>query len=118
MKLPAIIALLISLPAVIISGLSLLSKTNFESVFLTHDQLIKKRYLSMGELAFYITYLVTFVYILWMVFVNKLNYESIDKTKTIVIAMSVFFSAWILLILYSKFLTNLLVKNKTCIKYL
>lgn len=116
MKLPAIIALLISLPAVIISGISLLSKTNFESVFLTHDQLIKKRYLSMGELAFYITYLVTFVYILWMVFVTKLNYESIDKTKTIVIAMSVFFSARILLILYSKFLTNLLVKNKTMYK--
>lgn len=116
MKLPAIIAIIISLPAVIISGISLFSKTNFESVFLTHDQLIKKRYLSMGELAFYITYLVTLIYILGMVFVSKLNYESIDKAKTIFIALSIFFSAWILLILYNKFLTDLLVKNKTMYK--
>ncbi|WP_047392529.1 hypothetical protein [Exiguobacterium sp. s168] len=116
MKLSAIIALIISLPAVIISGISLLSKTNFESIFLTHDQLLKKRYLSMGEMAFYITYIVTFIYILWMVFVSKSNYGSIDKTNTFLIAMSIFFSSWILLILYSKFLTNLLVKNKTMYK--
>ncbi|KSU47662.1 hypothetical protein AS033_15520 [Exiguobacterium indicum] len=116
MKLSAIIALIISLPAVIISGMSLLSKTNFESIFLTHDQILKKCYLKMGELAFSITYLATFIYVLWIVFVFKLNYESIDKTKIILIAMSIFFIAWILLILYSNFLANLLVKNKTMYK--
>lgn len=116
MKVSAIIALIISLPAVIISGMSLLSKTNFESIFLTHDQLLKKRYLSMGELAFSITYLATLIYVLWIVFVFKLNYESIDKTKIILIAMSIFFISWILLILCSNFLTNLLVKNKTMYK--
>ncbi|WP_214770844.1 hypothetical protein [Exiguobacterium sp. s133] len=116
MKSSAIIALIISLPAVIISGISLLSKTNFESIFLTHDQLLKKRYLSMGEAAFYIAYLATIIYILWMIFVTKLNYESIDKTNTIVIALILFFTFWVLLILYSKLLTNLLVNNKTMYK--
>lgn len=70
----------------------------------------------LGETAFYITYIITIIYILCMISISKLNYESIDKMNTFLIAMSIFFSSWILLILYSKFLTNLLVKNKTMYK--
>ncbi|WP_214749260.1 hypothetical protein [Exiguobacterium sp. E.VS.2] len=108
----AIIVFIFSLLPLFVSGMSLLSNTNFERRFLTDDQLLKKRYLSMGELAFYLTYILTFIYTLWVIFVS----ESLNMTNTILIFIGVFFITWILLMLYREIITNLLIKNKIMLK--
>jgi len=115
-KVSAIISFVISLPILIISGISLLSKTDFESAFLTNDQVLKKRYLGMGEIAFFLTYVIILFYTLWMIFVLKVKYELINKVDIAFIAISTFIIIFILLIISSKKLSNFFVKNKTVFK--
>ncbi|MCT4791052.1 MULTISPECIES: hypothetical protein [Exiguobacterium] len=112
MKVSAIIAFVFSLPPLIVYGMSLVSKSHFESVFLTDDQLLKKRFLSIGELAFYLTYLLIFLYILWKLFIS----ENINMTSTILMSVGIFFIAWLLSMLYRRMITNILIKNKTMLK--
>lgn len=112
MKISAIIAFIFSLPPLIVYGMSLISKSHFESVFLTDDQLLKKRFLSIGEFAFGLAYLLTFFYILWKLFIS----ETIDMTSTVLIFLGIFLITWILSILYRRMITDLLIKNKTMLK--
>lgn len=60
MKISAIIALIVSLSAGIIPGISLVSKTKFESTFMTIKQVLKKRFLIILSAAFYLGFLLSF----------------------------------------------------------
>lgn len=112
MKVSVLITLMFSLIPLIVSGWSLLSKNHFESVFLTDDQILKKRFFSLGGSAFSLTYILTLVYILWKKFVS----ETINMPDTIFISISIFMIILIFTISFRKLTTNFLIKNKTMLK--
>lgn len=116
MKTSAIIALIISLSAGIIPAISLVSKTKFESTFMTTEQVLKRRFLITLSAALYLSFLLSFLYALVSYFIKDFKYASIDWPITIIIAISTFMFSFVFFIFYAKPISNFLIKEKAIYK--
>lgn len=116
MKISAIIALILSLSAGIIPGISLVSKTNFESTFMTTEQLLKKRFLIILSVALYLAFLIAFFYLLVSYYIKGLSFESLNWPFTVIIAISTFMFTSIFLIFSVKPISNFITKEKAMYK--
>lgn len=115
MKFPTIIALLLSLSGAGFSAMSLLAKTRFESVFLTSEQLLKRRFLIIASAVLYCTIVVPLIYVQWDMWGMDKSYSSIKETA-ILIAFYTFFISSTFLIFYLSTLLNFIVKEKSLYK--
>ncbi|OAN10138.1 hypothetical protein [Exiguobacterium undae] len=116
MKIPSIIALIISLSAGIIPGISLVSKTKFESTFLTTEQILKRHFFIVFVAALYLSFLLSFFYVLVSYFIRDLSYESINWSTVIIIAVSTFLLSFVFSICYAKPISNFIIKEKSVYK--
>lgn len=112
MKTSAIIALIVSLSAGIIPGISLISKTKFESTFMTTEQILKKRFLIILSAALYLGFLLSFFYVLVSYFIKGLSYDSIKWSIAISIAIITFIVSFVFSIFYAKPISNFVIKEK------
>lgn len=110
------IALLITIVGIGFVGLSLLFKTDFEGVFMTTEQKIKKRLFALLAVVFYFTVLIPFLYVAWGTGVNDLEFAAVNWERTTAIAVySMIISAFIFGI-GLKTVGNFIAKEKTMYK--
>lgn len=116
MSIQGSITLLITLVGIGFGGLSLLSKTAFEGVFLTTEQKIKQRLFALLAAIFYFTICVPFLYVVWGTSVNNLEFAAVNWERTTALAVySMIISAFIFGIGIKR-VSNFITKEKTMYK--
>ncbi len=116
MNIPGILVSIIALCIGLISGYSLLYKTDFEQVFMTTEQKLKQKLIMYVLLIGYTTFLFPFLYIMGSISINNSDQFSIDWNKTISIAITTFFISSFIVLVCIKKIKNFVVKEKTMYK--
>lgn len=116
MNIPGFLASIIGICIVLISGYSLLYKTDFEKVFMTTEQKLKQKLVMYVLLIGYTTFLVPFLYIMCNISINNSDQFSIDWNKTISIAITTFFTSSFIVLVCIKKINNFVIKEKTMYK--
>ncbi|WP_298468974.1 hypothetical protein [uncultured Psychrobacillus sp.] len=111
MGVPALLSIVTLIVAVIISGKALLSKSELEQVFLTHEQKIKMHYYKLFGLSGLIAFLVSDLYILWSITINKKTAEMVNWSFAFGIALVIFICCLISLGTIERFVQNFLIMH-------
>ena len=116
MSIQTSIPLLITIVGVGFAGLSLLSKTAFEGVFMTTEQKIKQRLFAVLAAIFYFTIFVPFLYVAWGTGIKNLEFTAVNWERTTALAVySMIISAFIFGIGIKK-VNNFMAKEKIMYK--
>lgn len=107
----ALISLVTFLIGIIVSGKALLSKSELEQVFLTHEQKIKMYYYKLFGLSGLIAFLVGDLYILWSLTLNKETAETVNWSFAFALAFVIFFCGLISLGTIEKIVQNFFIKH-------
>lgn len=116
MSIQSIVTVAILLCTLVFSGIVLLSKTTFESMFMTSEQILKKRLFDIFGITIYFSLLIPFFYVMWKFIVFDLSFSSIDWSTCVLIGISTFLITFIFLLFYAKPLRNFIVKEKIVYK--
>lgn len=107
----AIISVVTFFIGIAVSGKALLSKSELEQVFLTHEQKIKMYYYKLFGLSGLIAFLVGDLYILWSLTINKKTAETANWSFAFALALVIFICGLISLGTIEKIVQNFFVKH-------
>lgn len=115
MNIQGLIALIISIGGLIFAGHVLLSKSSFEQVFMTPEQISKQRIYAVLGGTLYFTFLVPALYIGWTNIINTKEIDLINWDTVKIIAVNTFIISLVFLGGIIKVIRNFVAK--TDIKY-
>jgi len=108
---PALISVVTLIVAITVSGKALLSKPELEQVFLTHEQKIKMYFYKLFGLSGLIAFLVSDLYILWSISINKKTAEMVNWSFAFALALVIFICCLISLGTIEKVVQNFFIKH-------
>ncbi|MCJ1908435.1 hypothetical protein [Planococcus ruber] len=116
MSIQGIIPLLIALVGTGFAGFSLVSKTAFESIFMTTEQKMKRQLFTLLGAVLYFTFLFPFLYVAWGTGVKHLEFAAINWERATAITLySLVISALIMGIVVKR-VGNFVIKEKIMYK--
>lgn len=107
----ALISIVAFIIGIIVSGKALLSKSELEQVFLTHEQKIKMYFYKLFGLSGLIAFLVSDLYILWSITINKKTAEMVNWSFAFALALVIFICCLISLGTIEKVVQNFFIKH-------
>lgn len=116
MKISAIIAIILSLSAGIIPALSLVSKSKFESTFMTTEQNLKRYFFILLSASIYLGGLSSLFYVVISYFNVDFKYVSINWSNAGFFGLFIFIISFSFSALYAKSISNFFIKEKTVYK--
>lgn len=116
MTISALLTAIVSLSAILLSSMALLSKTSFEIYFMTTEQILKKRLFDTLGIVLYLSFLSPFIYIVWNIYVKKLEFGAINWRFTLSISITTFLISSVLILFYAKPVRNIMIKDRIMYK--
>lgn len=111
MGIPALISIVTFVVGITVSGKALLSKSELEQVFLTHEQKIKMYYYKLFGLSGLIAFLVSDLYILWSISINKKTAVTANWSFAFALSLVIFICCLISLGTIEKIVQHFFIKH-------